>query len=120
VIEPQAKLAQKICELSGYDGAIFFANSGAEANEGAIKVARKYGEVNFDKKRYKVITLEHSFHGRTISTLKATGQKSFHTPSFSPYPDGISICKIDLEIIIIGASIKDWIGGPGFGQVLLN
>ncbi len=93
VIEPQAKLAQKICELSGYDGAIFFANSGAEANEGAIKVARKYGEVNFDKKRYKVITLEHSFHGRTISTLKATGQKSFHTPSFSPYPDGFLYVK---------------------------
>jgi acetylornithine aminotransferase len=93
VIEPQAKLAQKICELSGYDGAIFFANSGAEANEGAIKIARKYGEVNFKEKRYKVITLEHSFHGRTISTLKATGQKSFHSSSFSPYPDGFLYVK---------------------------
>jgi acetylornithine aminotransferase len=83
-------LAEKICRLSNYSGAIFFANSGAEANEGAIKIARKYGETKFDKKRYKVITLEHSFHGRTITTVKATGQKSFHTPSFSPYPKGFS------------------------------
>ena len=90
VIEPQAKLAEQICKLSCYDGAIFFANSGAEANEGAIKIARKYGETRFEKKRYKVITLEHSFHGRTITTVKATGQESFHTPNFSPYPDGFS------------------------------
>ncbi len=93
VIEPQAKLAQKIVELSGYDMALFFANSGAEANEGAIKIARKYGETKFDNKRYKVITLEHSFHGRTITTVKATGQESFHTPNFSPYPDGFSYEK---------------------------
>jgi len=90
VIEPQAKLAEQICKLANYDGAIFFANSGAEANEGAIKIARKYGETKFDKKRYKVITLEHSFHGRTITTVKATGQESFHTPNFAPYPDGFS------------------------------
>ena len=90
IIEPQAKLAEKICTLSNYDGAIFFANSGAEANEGAIKIARKYGETKFEKKRYKVITLEHSFHGRTITTVKATGQESFHTPNFSPYPAGFS------------------------------
>ncbi len=90
IIEPQAKLAQRICNLAGYDGAIFFANSGAEANEGAIKIARKYGETQFQKKRYKVITLEHSFHGRTITTVKATGQESFHTPNFSPYPAGFS------------------------------
>jgi len=93
VIEPQAKLAQKIVELSGYDMGIFFANSGAEANEGAIKIARKYGETKFDNKRYKVITLEHSFHGRTITTVKATGQESFHTAHFSPYPDGFSYEK---------------------------
>jgi acetylornithine aminotransferase len=93
VIEPQAKLAQRIVELSGYDMACFFANSGAEANEGAIKIARKYGETKFENKRYKVITLEHSFHGRTITTVKATGQESFHTPHFSPYPDGFSYEK---------------------------
>ena len=93
VIEPQAKLAQRIVELSGYDMGVFFANSGAEANEGAIKIARKYGEIQFENKRYKVITLEHSFHGRTITTVKATGQESFHTPHFSPYPDGFSYEK---------------------------
>ena len=93
VIEPQAKLAQRIVELSGYDMGIFFANSGAEANEGAIKIARKYGETKLKNKRYKIITLEHSFHGRTITTVKATGQESFHTPHFSPYPDGFSYEK---------------------------
>ena len=89
-IEPQAKLAQKIVDLSGYDMAVFFGNSGAEANEGAIKIARKYGQTKFDNKKYKVITLEHSFHGRTITTVRATGQEKFHSPNFSPYPDGFS------------------------------
>ena len=89
-IEPQAKLGEKIAKLSEMDVATFFANSGAEANEGAIKIARKYGETKFDNKRYKVITLEHSFHGRTITTVKATGQNSMHSPNFAPYPDGFS------------------------------
>ena len=89
-IEPQAKLAKRLAQLSGYDVRTFFSNSGAEANEGAIKIARKYGETKFENKRYKVITLEHSFHGRTITTVKATGQESMHTPNFAPYPDGFS------------------------------
>lgn len=89
-IEPQALLAQKIAQLSGYDVAMFFANSGAEANEGAIKIARKYGQTKYNNKKYKVITLEHSFHGRTITTVKATGQKDMHTENFSPYPEGFS------------------------------
>ncbi len=89
-IEPQSQLANKIVELSGYDMACFFANSGAEANEGAIKIARKYGETKFDNKRYKIVTLGHSFHGRTITTVKASGQKKMHTDNFSPYPDGFS------------------------------
>lgn len=88
VIEPQAKLAQRVVQLSGFDMRLFFANSGAEANEGAVKIARKYGQQNFEKKRFKIITLKNSFHGRTITTVKATGQKSMHTPNFSPYPDG--------------------------------
>ena len=92
-IEPQAKLAQEIANLSTYDVGTFFANSGAEANEGAIKIARKYGQIKFDNKRYKVITLEHSFHGRTITTVRATGQEKFHSPNFSPYPDGFSYNK---------------------------
>ncbi|MDQ7084138.1 MAG: aspartate aminotransferase family protein [Sulfurovum sp.] len=119
VIEPQAKLAQKIVELSGYDMGIFFANSGAEANEGAIKIARKYGETQFEKKRYKVITLEHSFHGRTITTVKATGQESFHTPHFSPYPDGFSYEKsiadvykaIDSETVAVLIELVQGEGG---------
>lgn len=86
-IAPQALLAQKIVEASGYDMKCFFGNSGAEANEGAIKIARKYGELKGELKRYKVITLEHSFHGRTITTAKATGQGSMHH-YFGPYPDG--------------------------------
>lgn len=87
VIEPQAKLAKCIVDLSGFDMAIFFANSGAEANEGAIKIARKYGK-SLPHKPYKILTLAHSFHGRTITTVRATGQESFHTENFAPYPDG--------------------------------
>ncbi len=87
LIEPQSLLAQKMVELSGFDMRVFFANSGAEANEGAIKIARKYGETG-GKKRYKIVTLDSSFHGRTISSLKATGQEAMHKSCFSPYPDG--------------------------------
>lgn len=86
-IAPQAKAAQKIVEASGYDMKCFFGNSGAEANEGAIKIARKHGERNGQIKKYKIITLNHSFHGRTITTVKATGQESMHN-YFGPFPDG--------------------------------
>lgn len=86
-IAPQALAAQKIVEASGYDMMCFFGNSGAEANEGAIKIARKFGEKDGELKRYKVITLQHSFHGRTITTVKATGQEKMHN-YFGPYPDG--------------------------------
>ncbi|QSZ41583.1 aminotransferase class III-fold pyridoxal phosphate-dependent enzyme [Sulfurimonas aquatica] len=86
-IEPQARAAQKVVEASGYDMACFFGNSGAEANEGAIKIARKHGERDGKIKRYKIITLQHSFHGRTITTVKATGQEAMHN-YFGPFPDG--------------------------------
>ncbi len=86
-IAPQAKAAQKLVQASGYDMKCFFGNSGAEANEGAIKIARKYGEINGEVKKYKIITLQHSFHGRTITTVKATGQESMHN-YFGPFPDG--------------------------------
>lgn len=91
-IAPQAKAAQKIVDTSGYDMKCFFANSGAEANEGAIKIARKYGEKDGVPKRYKIITLDHSFHGRTITTVKATGQESMHN-YFGPFPDGFVYAK---------------------------
>ena len=97
LIEPQAKLAQKLVELSGYDMQVFFSNSGAEANEGALKIARKYGEVEGKIKRYKIITLEHSFHGRTISTTKASGQSKMHN-YFGPYPDGFAYVS-DIDAI---------------------
>ena len=97
-IAPQARAAQKIVEASGYDMQCFFGNSGAEANEGAIKIARKFGEINGEVKRYKIITLQNSFHGRTITTVKATGQEAMHN-YFGPFPDGFvyadSIDKIE-------------------------
>ncbi len=86
-IAPQAKAAQKIVDSSGYDMKCFFGNSGAEANEGAIKIARKWGESEGEIKKYKIITLQQSFHGRTITTVKATGQEFMHN-YFGPFPDG--------------------------------
>lgn len=97
LIEPQAACAERIVKQSGYDMKCFFANSGAEANEGAIKIARKYGEVDGEVKRYKIITLEHSFHGRTITALKATGQESMHN-YFGPFPDGFAYAQSIDEI----------------------
>ncbi len=86
-IAPQAKAAQKIVKASGLEMQCFFGNSGAEANEGAIKIARKWGEKDGEIKKYKIITLQQSFHGRTITTVKATGQESMHN-YFGPFPDG--------------------------------
>ncbi|MEJ2501435.1 MAG: aminotransferase class III-fold pyridoxal phosphate-dependent enzyme, partial [Campylobacterales bacterium] len=96
-IEPQAECARRIVERSGYPMKCFFGNSGAEANEGAIKIARKYGEEGGEVKRYKIITLEHSFHGRTITALKATGQEAMHN-YFGPFPDGFVYAKSIEEI----------------------
>lgn len=71
----------------------YFGNSGAEANEAAIKLARKYGELNGGSKRKTIITLESSFHGRTLATLTATGQNKFHPECFAPYPEGFKTIK---------------------------
>jgi len=103
VIEPQVKCAERIVKQSGYDMQCFFANSGAEANEGAIKIARKYGEVEDEIKRYKIITLDQSFHGRTITALKATGQEAMHN-YFGPFPDGFVYAQ---DIDAIEALIDD-------------
>ena len=75
--EPSAKLAELLCTRTGMKR-VFFCNSGAEANECAIKAARKYGEVHHDADTYTIVTLKNSFHGRTITTLSATGQDTFH------------------------------------------
>ena len=81
---PDGKLAKKICRRTGLD-AVFFGNSGAEANEGAIKCARKYSVTTYGHDRNKVLTLVNSFHGRTLATLTATGQDVFHK-DFGPFP----------------------------------
>jgi predicted acetylornithine/succinylornithine family transaminase len=76
-IEPQIQLASLLCKHSFADK-VFFCNSGAEANEGAMKLARKYAKEKTGKDRYEIITMERSFHGRTLATLTATAQEKFH------------------------------------------
>ena len=88
--EPCAELAALLCEKTGMKK-VFFANSGAEANEGAIKFARKYSFDKYGAGRSTIITLENSFHGRTVTTLSATGQEEFHT-TFFPFTDGFKHC----------------------------
>ena len=83
---PCGKLAKKLCKRTGMSR-VFFGNSGAEANEGAIKAARKYSFDHYGKGRDVVITLVNSFHGRTIATLTATGQEVFHN-YFGPFNEG--------------------------------
>ena len=84
--EPCARLAKMLCERTGAKK-VFFSNSGAEANECAIKTARLWGSENKGEEYYNVITLKNSFHGRTITTLSATGQDVFHQ-YFNPLTDG--------------------------------
>ena len=84
--EPYAALAAKLVPASGM-AAAFFGNSGAEANEGMIKTARKYSFDKYGQGRATIITLKNSFHGRTITTLKATGQDHFHE-FFFPFTEG--------------------------------
>jgi len=84
--KPQVEVAKALLEKSFKNGRVFLANTGAEANEGAIKIARKWGSDNPLKdgtKRYEIITFKSSFHGRTLATLAATGQEKFHIP-FKP------------------------------------
>ena len=83
---PCVKLAELLCEKTGMKK-VFFGNSGAEANEGAIKTARKYAFEKKGKDYYKILTLNNSFHGRTITTLAATGQDVFHN-DFLPLTEG--------------------------------
>ncbi len=89
--EPCASLAKLLCERTGAKR-VFFGNSGAEANECAIKVARKWAQDTKGEGDYTIITLKNSFHGRTITTLKATGQDVFHK-DFGPFPDGFAYAE---------------------------
>jgi acetylornithine/N-succinyldiaminopimelate aminotransferase len=84
--EPYIKLAQRLCTRTGLSAA-FFANGGGEANEGMIKLARKYSFDKYGKGRGTILTLNRSFHGRTITTLAATGQEVFHN-YFFPFTEG--------------------------------
>ncbi len=97
--EPCANLAQIICERTGMKK-VFFSNSGAEANECAIKAARKYAAEKKGEDYYTIITLENSFHGRTITTLSATGQEHYHK-DFKPLTPGfIHTPANDIEALI--------------------
>ncbi len=89
--QPCASLAKMLCEKTGLKK-VFFSNSGAEANECAIKTARKYSADKYGELRHTIITLENSFHGRTITTLAATGQEHFHR-DFKPLTPGFAHVK---------------------------
>ena len=85
---PQTDLAEALCQQTSYDK-VFFCNSGAEANECAIKLARKHGMEKFGSQCNQILTLRNSFHGRTVTTLSATGQDVYHQ-HFFPFTDGFS------------------------------
>ena len=93
--KPQADLARLLCERTGAKK-VFFGNSGAEANECAIKAARKYGEIKHGADRKQIITLKESFHGRTLATLAATGQDAFHK-YYGPFPEGFVYADPTIE-----------------------
>ena len=89
--EPCARLAEKLCKRTGMSN-VFFASGGGEANEGMIKLARKYSFDKYGKGRATIITLKNSFHGRTIATLTATGQERFHN-YFFPFVEGFRFAE---------------------------
>lgn len=95
---PDVSVAQKLTNKTGYSK-VCFANSGAEANEGAIKIARKYSFDKYGKGRNTIVTLVNSFHGRTVTTLAATGQDVFHN-FFFPFTEGFVFAKAnDVESV---------------------
>lgn len=89
--EPMVLVARELVKATGMSK-MFFANTGAEANEGLIKLARKYSQDYYGKGRYKILSLVQSFHGRTMMTLTATGQDKFHH-DFDPFPEGFDYVK---------------------------
>ncbi len=106
--EPGAELAKNICHLTKMNK-VFFSNSGAEANEGAIKLARKYSFEKYGENRNTIITLKQSFHGRTITTLAATGQDHFHQ-SFFPFTEGFKyVIANDIEDLL--SAVDDTVCG---------
>ncbi len=116
----QADFAERLCGVTGYKS-VFFGNSGAEANECAIKIARKYSFDKYGKGRDTIVTLVNSFHGRTVTTLSATGQDSFHnyffpfTPGFvhTPANDTAALEKLISEDKSICAVMVEFVQGEG-------
>ena len=100
---PATLLAQKLVELSGLGGKVFFCNSGAEANEAAIKLARRWGAQNGG--RYEIITMRQSFHGRTLATLAATGQ-AWCQEGYDPLPVGFTYADFN-DIESVKAAVND-------------
>ncbi len=86
------EFAEKLLKATGFSS-VYFGNSGAEGNEAAFKLARKYGYLNGGEKRRTIYTLESSFHGRTLATLTATGQEKFHPACFAPYAEHFKTIK---------------------------
>lgn len=103
-MEPQAKLAELLCNLS-FGEKCFFCNSGAEANEGAIKIARKYAKVHYNPDKFEIITLLKSFHGRTIGALTATGQEKYQK-GFEPLLPGFKYAELN-NLASVEALISD-------------
>jgi predicted acetylornithine/succinylornithine family transaminase len=101
--EGQVKLAQKLVEISGLGGKVFFCNSGAEANEAAIKLARRWGSQNGG--RYEVVTMRNSFHGRTLATITATGQ-DWCQQGYEPLPVGFAYADFN-DIESVKAAVTD-------------
>ena len=103
VHEGQVQLAKKLVEISGLGGKVFFCNSGAEANEAAIKLARRWGSQNGG--RYEVVTMRNSFHGRTLATLTATGQ-NWCQQGYEPLPVGFAYADFN-DIESVKAAVTD-------------
>lgn len=103
-IEKQTQLAKELCHLSGLDQA-FFTNSGAEANEAALKIARKYANQN-NIKNHKVIVMNNSFHGRTLATLSATGNNKVHQGFYPLVDDYIRVDFDDIDAVKSHANNK--------------
>ncbi|HHU11999.1 MAG TPA: acetylornithine transaminase [Clostridiaceae bacterium] len=122
--KPAAQLAEQLCLRSGMKK-VFFSNSGAEANECAIKAARKYAELHYPGQRDLIVTLRNSFHGRTLATLAATGQSSFHQ-EFLPLTPGFESCEPSIEHVCnivekgqVAAFLIEIVQGEG-GVVVLD
>ncbi len=121
--QPQAQLASMLCRRTGMKK-VFFGNSGAEANECMIKAARKWAHDTYGPDRSTIVTLKASFHGRTITTLAATGQDVFHT-NFGPFPEGFAYAEpgdlAEIESLLSGGAIAvmlETVQGEGGVRVL--